>query len=132
MINGTTLSGSEHTTNNFRMELLAVVSAMEHMEPGSQAVIYTDDLFIVKRGNRIVAAKDSRMPKSEQDLWERFTKAAQGKLIGLKHLEAGTKKDCQEHNAAHQAAREAAFKIMSFEERVASTREAGAVERGDT
>ena len=75
--------GSEpHTTNN-RMELMAVISALEALKRGVNARVHTDSLYVLKgltewlpgwkaRGWRTADKK----PVKNQDLWERLDREA--------------------------------------------------------
>lgn len=80
---GKELAGAEaHTTNN-RMELTAVIRALEALKRPVQARIYTDSEY-VRRGIKewIVAWKArgwltaDRKPVKNQDLWERLDELA--------------------------------------------------------
>lgn len=74
------LSGAEPLTTNNRMELLAVIRALEALKrPGVSARVYTDSQYVIKgieewlpswkaRGWRTADKK----PVKNQDLWERL------------------------------------------------------------
>lgn len=78
------LSGSEADTTNNRMELLAVIKALEYLKkPWKVIVVYTDSKYVKdgitqwlpgwkKNGWRTSAKK----PVKNQDLWERLDKVA--------------------------------------------------------
>lgn len=78
------LSGSEALTTNNRMELMAVIRALESLKkPGTSARIYTDSQYVIKgieewignwkaRGWRTADKK----PVKNQDLWERLDAVA--------------------------------------------------------
>lgn len=79
------LSGSEpHTTNN-RMELLAVIHALEALKkPGTTARVYTDSQYVIKGISEWVAGWKRRgwktadkKPVKNQDLWERLDAIAE-------------------------------------------------------
>ena len=74
------LSGAEaHTTNN-RMELLAVIRALESLKkPGVSARIYTDSQYVIKGIKEWIANWKARgwrtadkKPVKNQDLWEQL------------------------------------------------------------
>ena len=74
------LSGSETLTTNNRMELTAVIRALESLKkPGTSARVYTDSQYVIKgieewignwkaRGWRTADKK----PVKNQDLWEQL------------------------------------------------------------
>lgn len=74
------LSGSEaHTTNN-RMEMLAVIRALESLKkPRSSARVYTDSQYVIKGMKEWLAGWKARgwrtadkKPVKNQDLWEQL------------------------------------------------------------
>jgi ribonuclease HI len=79
--------GEAHTTNN-RMELTAVIRALEALEPGSAVSVYTDSQYVQKgisgwihdwkrRGWRTADKK----PVKNQDLWMRLDELARGHAV---------------------------------------------------
>jgi ribonuclease HI len=68
-------AGYRHTTNN-RMELLAVIVALESLKiPGSNVTIYTDSKYVadaVTKGWVFTWVKKRFKGKKNQDLWMRF------------------------------------------------------------
>ncbi len=68
-------AGYQHTTNN-RMELLAVIVALESLKiPGSDVTIYTDSKYVadaVTKGWVFTWVKKRFKGKKNQDLWMRF------------------------------------------------------------
>jgi len=75
--------GSEPQTTNNRMELMAVISALEALKRGVKARVHTDSLYVLKgltewlpgwkaRGWRTADKK----PVKNQDLWERLDREA--------------------------------------------------------
>jgi ribonuclease HI len=68
-------AGYRHTTNN-RMELLAVIVALETLKiPGSDVTIYTDSKYVadaVTKGWVFDWVKKRFKGKKNQDLWMRF------------------------------------------------------------
>lgn len=73
------LSGGELETTNNRMEMMAVIKALEALKKESSATIYTDSKY-VKQGAEewLVGWKArgwksaSKQPVKNQDLWERI------------------------------------------------------------
>ena len=74
--------GEPHTTNN-RMELVAVIRALEALAPGTQARLYTDSQYVhlgiskwirdwKRRGWRTAEKK----PVKNEDLWRRLDELA--------------------------------------------------------
>jgi ribonuclease HI len=78
------LSGCEELTTNNRMELLAVISALEELKRPCRVRVTTDSNYIVKGMNEWVDGWIKKGWKNSQkkdvlnrDLWERLLKAAQ-------------------------------------------------------
>jgi ribonuclease HI len=79
------LSGAEALTTNNRMELTAVIRALEALKRPASARIYTDSQY-VRRGItewlRAWKARDwrtaDRKPVKNQDLWERLDELSAG------------------------------------------------------
>lgn len=69
--------GYKRTTNN-RMELLAVIVALEALKiPGSEVTIYSDSRYVVdaiEKGWVFEWAKKNFKKKKNADLWQRFLK----------------------------------------------------------
>ncbi|HDR90068.1 MAG TPA: ribonuclease HI [Bacteroidetes bacterium] len=67
--------GYSHTTNN-RMELLAVIKALEALKkPGSRVTIYTDSRYVadaVEKGWVFEWERKGFKKKKNPDLWKRF------------------------------------------------------------
>jgi ribonuclease HI len=79
--------GEPHTTNN-RMELLAVISALEALKRPCRVKVTTDSTYVVKgmsewiHGWRRNGWKNSQKKDVlNRDLWERLLKAAEGHAI---------------------------------------------------
>jgi len=73
------LTGAEaHTTNN-RMELTAVIRALEALKRPVQAKVYTDSEY-VRRGIKEWVTAD-RKPVKNQDLWQRLDELAAAHTI---------------------------------------------------
>lgn len=70
--------GFRHTTNN-RMELLAVIVALESLKKaGSEVLIYSDSKYVVdsvEKGWVLSWEKKGFKGKKNQDLWMRFLRA---------------------------------------------------------
>jgi len=82
------LHGGEALTTNNRMELTAVIRALEALSPGSTARVYTDSQYVQKgitgwihdwkrRGWRTADKK----PVKNQDLWMRLDELARGHTV---------------------------------------------------
>lgn len=79
-------------TTNSRMELLAVIYALEQVKSGSVVEVVTDSKYIcdsIDKGwltNWIQNGwkTSSRTPVANKDLWTRYLKAAEGKTITFK------------------------------------------------
>ena len=76
------LSGFEPATTNNRMEMMAAIAALEHLQRGMRAVIHTDSRYLhdgitlwlkswKKRGWKTADKK----PVKNQDLWQRLEAA---------------------------------------------------------
>ncbi|KKR32250.1 MAG: Ribonuclease H [Parcubacteria group bacterium GW2011_GWF2_39_8b] len=82
------LGGREgHTTNN-RMELLAVISALENVATHEEITVYTDSAYIVNGITRWVkgwAENKWKTTKKEEvlnkDLWQQLTRATERRVI---------------------------------------------------
>jgi len=89
----TELGGREdHTTNN-RMELLAVISALESVPREIEMTIYTDSAYVLNGSTRWVVGWQKNKWKTSQkedvlnrDLWERMISATTHKIIDWKLL----------------------------------------------
>ena len=85
------LGGRENVTTNNRMELLAVISALESGSHESDITIYTDSAYVVngitrwvkgwQKNNWKTSTKDDVVNK---DLWERLVDATYKKIIDWK------------------------------------------------
>lgn len=82
------LHGGEALTTNNRMELTAVIRALEALEPGAMVRVYTDSQYVQKgisgwihdwkrRGWRTA----DRKPVKNQDLWLRLDELARGHAV---------------------------------------------------
>ena len=78
------LSGCEELTTNNRMELLAVITALEELKRPCRVRVTTDSNYIVKGMNEWIGGWMKNGWKSSQkkdvlnrDLWERLLRAAQ-------------------------------------------------------
>jgi ribonuclease HI len=82
------LHGGEALTTNNRMELTAVIRALEALEPGATVRVYTDSQYVQKgisgwihdwkrRGWRTADKK----PVKNQDLWLRLDELARGHAV---------------------------------------------------
>ena len=82
------LHGGEGLTTNNRMELTAVIRALEALQPGATVRVYTDSQYVQKgisgwihdwkrRGWRTA----DRKPVKNQDLWLRLDELARGHAV---------------------------------------------------
>jgi ribonuclease HI len=82
------LHGGERATTNNRMELTAVIRALEALAPGARVQVYTDSQYVQKgisewihdwkrRGWRTA----DRKPVKNVDLWLRLDELARGRRI---------------------------------------------------
>lgn len=73
--------GKKNTTNN-RMELLAVISAIEQLQCSADVLIYSDSQYVVSGIAHVHCWKDngwvsrSYKPVKNRDLWERYLSVA--------------------------------------------------------
>ncbi len=79
------LSGAEGLTTNNRMELTAVIQALEALKRPVKARVYTDSEYVRRGITEWLAAWKARgwrtadrKPVKNQDLWERLEAAAAG------------------------------------------------------
>ncbi|MEI6843503.1 MAG: ribonuclease HI [bacterium] len=86
----------EHTTNN-RMELLAVISALESIPHEHEMSIYTDSAYVLNGSTRWVVGWQKNNWKTSQkedvlnrDLWERMVFATDHKIIDWHLLKGHT------------------------------------------
>ena len=84
--------GEDHTTNN-RMELLAVISALESIPKRKDLIIYTDSAYVLSGSTRWVFGWQKNGWKTSQkedvinrDLWERIIESTKGKNIDWRLL----------------------------------------------
>jgi len=82
------LSGAEVLTTNNRMELTAVIRALEALKRPSEARIFTDSEYVrrgitewVKNWKARGWKTDDRKPVKNQDLWEQLDALAAGHKI---------------------------------------------------
>jgi len=77
------LHGGEPATTNNRMELTAVIRALEALAPGSQVRVYTDSQYVQKGISEWIHAwkrrgwrTSGKEPVKNQDLWMRLDELA--------------------------------------------------------
>ena len=82
--------GEDHTTNN-RMELTAVISALETLPNEREMTIYTDSAYVVSGITRwVIGWKKNKWKTSQKedvlnrDLWEKLVKVTSHKIIDWK------------------------------------------------
>ena len=76
------LSGGERDTTNNRMEMMAVIQALESLKRSCEVVIHTDSTYVMKGMTEWLAGWKSRgwktaskQPVKNVDLWERLDEA---------------------------------------------------------
>ena len=77
------ISGAENPTTNNRMELMAVIAALEALKRASEVQLYTDSQYVRRGITEWLAqwkARDwktaDRKPVKNQDLWQQLEQAA--------------------------------------------------------
>jgi ribonuclease HI len=82
------LYGGEPATTNNRMELTAVIRALESLDPASVVVLYTDSQYVQKGISEWIHSWKRRgwktadkKPVKNEDLWRRLDSVAQGRRI---------------------------------------------------
>jgi ribonuclease HI len=82
------LHGGEPATTNNRMELTAVIRALEALAPGSLVHVYTDSQYVQKGISEWIHAwkrrgwrTSSKEPVKNQDLWMRLDELSRGHTI---------------------------------------------------
>jgi ribonuclease HI len=77
------ISGAENATTNNRMELMAVIGALEALKRASEVRLYTDSQYVRRGITEWLAqwkARDwktaDREPVKNQDLWQQLEQAA--------------------------------------------------------
>jgi len=85
------LGGREDYTTNNRMELLAVISALDCIPQEKEITIYTDSAYVVNGITRwVIGWKKNKWKTSQKeevlnkDLWEKLVKATTKKIIDWK------------------------------------------------
>lgn len=69
------ISGGEKDTTNNRMELTAVIEALEFDSVQKEYLIYSDSMYVIN------CAKGKWQRKKNTDLWKKYEKASKGKKI---------------------------------------------------
>jgi ribonuclease HI len=82
------LHGGEPATTNNRMELTAVIRALEALSPGTPVRVYTDSQYVQKGitewihdWNRRGLRTADKKPVKNQDLWMRLDEVARGNEV---------------------------------------------------
>jgi ribonuclease HI len=82
------LHGGEPATTNNRMELTAVIRALEALAPGSLVHVYTDSQYVQKGISEWIHAwkrrgwrTSSKEPVKNQDLWMRLDELARAHAV---------------------------------------------------
>ncbi len=69
------LSGGERSTTNNRMEIVAVIEALESIPQGASAVVHSDSEYVVKTMTK------GWKRNANKDLWERLERAAAARNV---------------------------------------------------
>ncbi|MDV2968852.1 ribonuclease HI [Nitratireductor aquimarinus] len=84
-------------TTNVKMEMMAVIAALEALKPDEQEpiVVYCDNDMIPKAMNEWIQGwiangwrKSNKEPVKNRDLWERLVAAAEGKIVEWRWVKA--------------------------------------------
>lgn len=85
-LDGRTFSGGEAATTNNRMEMMAVIRALEETPPGDGLTLHIDSQYVIKGLTQWVAGwkrngwrTAAKKPVKNQDLWERLDGLTQGR-----------------------------------------------------
>ena len=110
------LSGAEPLTTNNRMELTAVIRALEALKRPVQARVYTDSEYVRRGITEWLAAWKSRgwrtaarKPVKNQDLWQRLDAAVERHTVHWHWVRGHSGHDLNER--ADELAREAIAEI---------------------
>lgn len=74
------VSGREENTTNNRMELTAIIEAIQFHEKDTQLTIHTDSQLIMN------CAQGKWKKKTNKDLWEKYDRISKGKNIVYKKV----------------------------------------------
>lgn len=77
-------SGAFAATTNNRMEIMAVITAMEHIDPDSSVILYADSKYV------LYTMTGAYKKKKNNDLWDRLDNACKGKIIKLMWVQGHT------------------------------------------
>lgn len=72
-------------TSSNRMELMAVILALESLTKPSKVAIYSDSLYVIKVA-RFLATRDVRPTLKNKDLWHRYKYVARQHRIEFTHV----------------------------------------------
>ena len=94
------MSGSEKTTTNNRMELVAPIMALRKIKKSSEITIYTDSIYLkngittwIKNWEKNGWKSANKKPIKNKDLWTTLNKLSKDKIISWKWVKghAGNK-----------------------------------------
>lgn len=114
------ISGGEADTTNNRMELMAVISALEMLKRPVGVVIYTDSTYVKENYPRIERwAKNgwkgsSKQPVLNAELWQRLQKAVTEHCITITFEKVKAHAGHEENERCDKLAREAAMKVVKI------------------
>ena len=83
-----TKNGYEKSTTNQRMELMAIIEALESLKEPSYIELYTDSMYCVKTINEWLETwlRDQHKSRANFDLWLRFYELAKEHYIKAFHV----------------------------------------------
>ena len=85
------ISGSEKNTTNNRMELLAAIMSLKKIKTNSEAVIFTDSIYVkngitewMKNWKKNGWKNSSKKPVKNKDLWVKLDKLCEANSVSWK------------------------------------------------
>lgn len=106
------LSGGERLTTNNRMELLAVIRALESLSRPCEVTVYTDSVYVMKGITEWISAWKARQwktagkkPVKNVDLWQALEAAVEPHEVGWKWVKGHS--GVTENERADELARQA-------------------------
>ena len=85
------ISGSEKNTTNNRMELLAAIMSLKKIKTNSEAVIFTDSIYVkngitewMKNWKKNGWKNSSKKPVKNKDLWVKLDKLCEANRVSWK------------------------------------------------
>lgn len=111
------ISGGEADTTNNRMELMAVISALETLKRPVSVVVYTDSTYVQTNYPRLVNWEkngwkgSNKQPVLNAELWQRLQKAVAEHCITITFEKVKGHSGHPENERCDKLAREAAMKF---------------------